>query len=298
MLRELTNRVDGEYLETLNTPSATAKAIQSSLKSLNSQSQSIVKEHQSYTELYQVPLFLAFVLFMMLHTRAVKYLVVLFMFFGISLEASFLDVIHLNSAYSSYGQKEYNATKSSLRKLKLESLQSRMLLANTLYRQREYKKAIALYRSIKSKSSKIKQVLYYNTANAYVMLGKYKEAKSYYAKTLQLGVDKDALFNLKLVALLQNKHNSNLGIANPKSQSSSSNKSEAKQSDKETKKSRDENQASSGSGLGGKSEKEKQTEKNKKRLILDKDKDEQKQPLSSKVYELINKGYIREKQPW
>jgi hypothetical protein len=26
--------------------------------------------------------------------------------------------------------------------------------------------------------------------------------------------------------------------------------------------------------------------------------EEEKHPLSSKTYELINKGYIREKQPW
>jgi Ca-activated chloride channel family protein len=62
------------------------------------------------------------------------------------------------------------------------------------------------------------------------------------------------------------------------------------------KQTRDENQESSGSGMGGESKKEKHSSKEKQRLILDEN--EEKQPLSSKVYELINKGYIREKQPW
>ena len=296
MLKELTSLVDGEYLEVLDTPSATANAMQSSLESLNSETQTISKEQQHYEELYQIPLLLAFILFLMLHTRAVKYLVVLFMFFGISLEASMFDVFHLNSAYSSYANKEYNATKSSLKKLEFESLESRVLLANTYYKQREYKKAIRVYNSIESTEGRVKQELYYNSANAYVMLGKYDKAKVYYVKALQLGVDEDALSNLKLVALLKDRLSAKLGIANPKSQSSSSSKSEAPKSKEDTKQNRDENQASSGSGMGGESKKEKQTNKEKQRLILDKD--EENQPLSSKVYELINKGYIREKQPW
>jgi Ca-activated chloride channel family protein len=296
MLKELNSLVDGEYLEALDTPNATAKAVQSSLESLNNKTKTISKEQQTYTELYQVPLFLAFVLFLMLHTRAVKYLVVLFMFFGISLEASVLDVFYLNSAYSSYHKEDYNATKRALKELEDESLESRVLLANTYYRQREYKKAIGLYHSIQSTSTKVKQELYYNSANAYAMLGKYDKAEAYYVKALQLGEDEDALSNLKLVALLTNRLNAKLGIANPKSQSSSSSKSEAPKSKEDTKQNRDENQASSGSGMGGESKKEKHSSKEKQRLILDEN--EEKQPLSSKVYELINKGYIREKQPW
>jgi Ca-activated chloride channel family protein len=59
-------------------------------------------------------------------------------------------------------------------------------------------------------------------------------------------------------------------------------------------KSREEDQPSSGSGAGSESKsKEKQKET---KLISDGNKEQQ--PLGSKVYDLINKGYIRETQPW
>jgi Ca-activated chloride channel family protein len=120
----------------------------------------------------------------------------------------------------------------------------------------------------------------------------YHNAKIYYTKTLQLGVDEDASHNLELVVLLADKKDAQLGIAHPKSQDAGSSKSESQ--DKEE--SRNEDKPSNGSGASGESTspKEKAEEKNK---LLD-DEDEEKYPLSSKVYELINKGYIHETRPW
>ncbi|TNF43128.1 MAG: VWA domain-containing protein, partial [Epsilonproteobacteria bacterium] len=62
-------------------------------------------------------------------------------------------------------------------------------------------------------------------------------------------------------------------------------------SDEET---RSEDEPSSGSGGGGESQTQKEQEEG--RLISDERAEQQ--PLGSKVYELINEGYIREKQPW
>ena len=128
------------------------------------------------------------------------------------------------------------------------------------------------------------------------MLKAYDKARLYYTKTLQLGKDEDALYNLKLVALLKKKEDAQLGIAHPKSQNSDASKSESQESDEDKEQSRDEDQPSSGSGSGGESKEEKSDKEEKKRLKMDKDAEAQ--PLSSKVYELINKGYIRETQPW
>jgi len=202
-----------------------------------------------------------------------------------------LDNYHLNLAYKSYKGTDFNETKRQLKQIKDRSLQSQMLLANTYYKQRAFKKAIQTYKSIRSTSPDIKQQLYYNIANAYAMLESYDKAKIYYTKALQLGEDTDAKHNLHLVALLSDKKSADLGIAHPKSQDSSSSKSESQE---ETKESKSEDEPSSGSGGGGESQTQKEQEKSK--LISD---DSQEQhPLGSKVYELINKGYIREKQPW
>ena len=296
MLKELVSEVDGNYVEVSSSPDSTAKILQNSFNNSKQASQKIHKKQYTYFELYQIPLLFALLLFIMLHTRAVKYLIPLFLLMGVNAQASLMDGFYLHNAYKAYYAQEFNTTKSTLQKIEVRSLQSQLTLANTYYKLKQYKKAIATYQSIRSTSAKIKQHIYYNTANAYAMLKTYDKARIYYTKALQLGEDADTLHNLKLVALLEKKEQAALGIAHPKSQNTSSTKSEKQESDKESKQNRDEDQPSSGSGSGGESKKEKNSDKEKKRLMMDNKEEEQ--PLSSKVYELINKGYIRETQPW
>ena len=219
-----------------------------------------------------------------------RYLLIFLLLTAFS-NASFWDLYHLNKAYISYDTKDYNTTLLHLKQIEIPSLQAQMALANSYYKLKAYQEAIVVYKSIQSTSIVIKQQLYYNIANAYVKLLDYDHAKGYYAKVLQLGEDEDAIYNLKLIALLSDKKESELGIAHPKSQNSGANQSE-KKSDKET--ARDEDKPSGGSGGDGKSGEE----KNQKKGKLMSDHTEEKHPLGSKVYELINEGYIYEKQPW
>lgn len=291
LLKELVYSVGGHYLTASNTPSTTAKNLQDIFELDEQKGEMVTKMQYYYIEFYQIPLFLALLLFIILHTRAVKYLIALFVLLGINAQASILDGYHLNKAYKSYQAQDFNISRQYLKKLDTQSLQSQFALANIFYKQGAYKKAIGLYSSIRSTSAVIKQRLFYNIANAYAMLEEYDKAKIYYTKALQLGTDEDSKYNLQFVALLQKKR-SKLGIAHPKSQSSDTSKS--KSQDKSKEKSRNEDSPSSGSGAGGEKSNSKKQEKNK--LMLDDN--QEKQPLSSKVYELINKGYIREKQPW
>jgi len=291
LLESLASSVSGAYFTASNTAKATADNLNDALQNNANKAQRVEKMQRHYLELYQIPLSLALLLFFMVHTRAVKYLLILFTLLGVQAEASILDNYHLNLAYKSYQGSDFNETERHLKQIKMRSLQSQMVLANTYYKQRAFKKAIQTYKSIRSTSPKTKQQLYYNIANAYAMLESYDKAKIYYTKALQLGEDTDAKHNLYLVALLSDQKSADLGIAHPKSQDSSSSKSESQE---ETKESKSEDEPSSGSGGGGESQTQKEQEKSK--LISD---DSQEQhPLGSKVYELINKGYIREKQPW
>lgn len=208
------------------------------------------------------------------------------------LEASFIDEYHLTQAYKSYQKQDFNQSTQHLKKIQTPSLQSQIASANSYYKKGNYKQAISIYKSIRSTSVKTKQQLYYNIANAYAQLEAYDKAKIYYTKTLQLGEESDARYNLNLVALLSDKKDASLGIAHPKSQSSDSSKSESQENDKEE--AREEDQPSSGSGGGGESS----SEKNQEKAKLTSDENTEQQPLGSKVYELINKGYIRETHPW
>ena len=296
LLKRVADAAGGVYLTPSTTPEASADAIIAHFEERTGTTERVTKKRYGYTELYQIPLLLAAVLFFMLHTRASRYLVLLFALLGIPLQAGLFDAYMLDRAYSRYQAHEYNATRSLLLKIENPSLQQRFALANTYYRLHRYKEAITLYKSIRSTSPRIKQKLYYNIANAYVMLKTYDKAKIYYTKALQLGDDADAEANLALVAQLQSRQASDLGIAHPQSQSSQNSRGKMA-SAKEEKAKQQEDQPSSGSGAGGQM-RQKSTRKEHKKLWLEYENDTAPQPLSSKVYELINKGYIREEQPW
>ncbi len=291
LLEQLASQTQGSYLTASSTPSSTAKALYTALHQ-EDDTELLSKKQHKYSELYQLPLLVAILLFLLLHTRAVKYLLLMFTLLGVNVEASFLESYYLDRAYASYEKKDFNTTQTYLSKLTTPSLQSQFAQANTYYQQGNYKKALKTYLSIRSTSTTIKQTLYYNIANCYAKQEQYEKAKRYYTKTLQLGEDKDAKANLKLVALLASKKEAELGIAHPKSQSSNSSKGKAQE--KKEEKMQKEDEPSSGSGEGGEKNNTKEQEKSK--LILDLN--QEKHPLSSKVYELINRGYIHEKQPW
>ena len=297
LLKSLSDAAEGTYLRAKGSPQQSADAIMKALLDSTDQTEKITKQHFAYRELFQIPLLVALVLFLMLHTRAARYLIVLFTLLGIQLHASFLDTYYLKSAYDHYASQEYNRTQQLLSSVSSPSLQLQFARANTYYRQHRYAQAIALYKRIRSTSPRIKQTLYYNIANAYVMMKRYTKAKMYYTKALQLGDDADARHNLALVAQMQEIERSKLGIAHPKSQSAPNSKNSASKEDEETQEKRRQEQSGSGSGAGGQN-KHKNTRKQQKKGYLEYDENATPQPLSSKVYELINKGYMRETQPW
>ncbi len=290
LLGQLTSHTGGSYIEAASTPEKTAEELQN-IFAKQKLSQAVKKQYR-YTEFYQIPLFIALILFIILHTRAVKYLITFFLLLGIQAEASILDSYYLQKAYKSYQANDLNHTEALLQQIETPSLQSQFALANTYYKLCAYKKAIHIYNSIHTTSPKIKQKLYYNLANSYVKLKEYDKAKLYYTKTLQLGEEHDAKQNLALIALWETEKKKALGVAHPKSQNSDTHASDATQKSEEKQEQKE--QTSSGSGSGGESKSGKK--KDQKKLIMDAK--EKKQPMSSKVYELINKGYIRETQPW
>ena len=293
LLKTLSQALNGTYIEPQSTPEETADAIEKSFASVEETAHTITKKRYSYTELYPLLLAVALLLFFMAHTRASKYLILLFGLLGISAQASPFDLYYLKTAYNAYNKGDYNSSTALLEKHTNPSLQRRYALASTYYKQGRYEKALTLYRSIQTRSPSLKQRLFYNIANAYVHLKAYDKAKIYYTKALQLGSDADALHNLKLVVLLQQKAAAK-GRSLPKPQgndTSAATMSEAKEQNDQ------EQQSSSGSGSGGENSRQTKERANKREQLLMDDTSQQ-QPLGSKVYELINKGYIRETQPW
>jgi Ca-activated chloride channel family protein len=247
-------------------------------------------------EYYAFPLLLSLLLFFLVHTRGIKVILVVLIFLGIEAQASFRDDYYLISAYNSYKNQAFKSSQVEVKKIHRPTLQSRLLLAHTFYKEEAYKEALKVYVSIRSTSPQTKHYLYYHIANTHAMLHKYSKAKHYYAKALALKDDEDTRHNLHLIALLEDQEDASLGIAHPKSQSNASSQNSNISSDKEAQEEDKPSSSNGGKGEGSKNESPK--EKPPSKLISDESETENIHPLGSKVYELINKGYIREKRPW
>jgi Ca-activated chloride channel family protein len=293
MLKRLANQVDGSYHEVEGSPKTTANAL---LAQLHTPKQLIEREQKSYKEYYMYPLGLALLLFFLHHTYFRKYLLLLFVAVGLPLQASSLsigfDTVVLHHAYSAYKTEQYKEVLHKLHAIENPTLESQLLLANTYYQLGEYEKAKPIYLSLKSDQKRIQQMLYYNLGNLHTKQHQYTQAKRYYALTLQLGEDADARFNLNQIALLKDRKFTS-GIQNPASSSStpSSNTSQNQESQK----------SSEGSKSGGSSGSEKSASKSeidRLKLTPHHEKSRQQLPISSKVYDVINEGYIYEKTPW
>ncbi|MFK5976499.1 MAG: VWA domain-containing protein [Sulfurovum sp.] len=293
ILKPLASFVSGEYLLASSSAQNTAQNINKSI-SLNA-TKEIKKEKRHDRQLYQIPLFIALILFLILHTRFIKYLFIFYSLLGVNTHASFWDIYHLHSGYSSYIDRDFKSSSKIFMQIEDISLQSQIALANSFYKTENYKKSIEIYKSIKSTSPKTKQLLYYNIANSYAMLELYKEAKRYYIYSLQLGEDNDTKHNLNLIIFKEEKQKLK-GISKPQSQSDANAPKKSKEDKDENKnKPKEESQSDSNSG-GGKNKNQSKPQKTK--LTIDTKPKKPKHPLSSKVYDLINKGYINETKPW
>lgn len=291
LLKPLTQSVGGVYI-TPSTIQETTEAIHHALADFRVLSQTLQKNRYHYQEYYQIPLLIALLLLLLLHTRGVRYLILFFGLFGLSAHASIFDHYHLHQAYTHYQQKHFAKAIKHLNKIETHSLQSQVALANSYYKHAQFKKAITLYKRIHSTNKKVKQQLFYNIANAYALQHRYSKAKTYYIKALQLGEDIATLHNLREILMLQEKRDT-IGLQHPKAQS---NTKTAPKSDQESQ-AKEQKKSSDSSGTGG-AKGSANKEKNKAQTPQTTHTKREHYPLSSKVYELINKGYIHEKQPW
>lgn len=295
-INPLLKTLDASYIEASSSPYSTARMLENSLDKSSQTKNAITKMKKQNQELYFIPLLFALVLFLLLHTKGIKYLLLVLSLLGIQAHASFLDDYHLISAYKAYEKQEYTSSIQALKNIDKASLQSLMLLAHTYYKQGKYKNALILYHSIRSKQKSIKQSLYYHIANSHALLHEYSKAKSYYAKALQLGEDEDSRYNLGLIALLGDKEKASLGIAHPKSQSNASSSTKNISSKEDT--NEEDKPSTNDSGKGEGSTSPQKAKKPPSKLLADDKEEENPQPLGSKVYELINKGYMHEQRPW
>ena len=124
LLKRLAEATGGVYLQASGSPKKDAAALTDTFDA-HAQTQQADKQRHSYIELFYLPLLLAIILFVLLHTRASRYLIVLFALAGVEIHAGIFEGITLQKAYTHYQKGEYNATRAMLEKLDTPSLQQR-----------------------------------------------------------------------------------------------------------------------------------------------------------------------------
>jgi len=281
----------GDVIE-FSSPKETSSDIQSWIQEQTVAKNGLKRQQYSYQELYFIPTFLALILIFLSGTRFIIKLIPLLAIFGINAEANILDSLYLNQAYNSYQTRDYNSTLKYLTKIEDRSLEGEIIKANTLYKIERYKEAKAIFKSIKTTNPKIKKQLLYNLGNCEAKLSYYDKAKEYYIQSLSFGEDNDTIHNLEVVIFLKQRYKSKLGMTNPQNAQPSNSIDKATQAKDKPNGKKEQKDGSSG---GDGSQKSKLSTI---KMVKSTTKTSSKREISSKAYDLINEGYIKEDRPW
>ncbi|MBT3882071.1 MAG: tetratricopeptide repeat protein, partial [Campylobacteraceae bacterium] len=139
-----------------------------------------------------------------------------------------------------------------------------------LYSKGYYTKSLKVFKSLKSNDANIKSTLFYNVGNCQYQLKDFKRAILNYRKSLELVYNNDANINLSMALFKSN--------LTPQMKKNTA----QKEGEKKFENSNDDSNSKSSTTVNLK-------------IVTTK---ENKHQLGSKSYNMINKGYIDEKQPW
>ena len=268
LLLELAKETGGVYLPFKNADK-TADAVLEALKKISVKTDFSIQT-RSYVELFWIPLAIALILILLAWVRLPKKILVLLPFLAVQSDAGILDWYYIRQAQKAYHEKRYREGVEALERLSRPTLQSRFDQALMLYKKGAYREAIAILESLQSKDPRLKQKILFLLGNAYAKRKAYDKARYAYLQALVLGRDPDILYNLRLIADKRAKKQKKPPVYKKSGQNHLAFAAKQKPKKSNTK---------SGS----------QKSKTKRALT---------RPLGYKAYEMINKGYIDEKNPW
>ncbi|NPA81805.1 MAG: VWA domain-containing protein [Epsilonproteobacteria bacterium] len=239
-------------------------------------------------ELFFVPLLIAFFLYLHIHTTLFEKIKFIKKFLPLlvvgSLFGDVLEEYEMKKGYEAFLKGDYKKAEEIFKDLNY--LESRYALGVVRMKEGRFSDALKIFRSLKSKDRGIKAKIFLNMAYCYEKMRDYERAKEFYVKSMALNASKEAMDGLKRVVFKKNQKKMPLPFSKQKIVNK---KSENLKSSKKSTGSVNRNQALlSSNSKGGKKSKNSSVVSKKSKNI----------PVSSKVYELINKGYIDEKNPW
>jgi Ca-activated chloride channel family protein len=203
-IKELATQTGGVYIESV----LGDDDIKTMLKEIESMTEkSTMKEETiaQYIQLFYYPLGLAVFFLLLAFSSVPKSVAKSFILLGfISLSipdarAGLLDFQKLQNAKEAYSQEDYAKSRSIYEEFALQSPEAVYNLANTLYKDKEYEKALKVFEKVKTENSELKAKALYNSGNTNVQLKQYKEALSAYEKSLELKEDKETRENYEAV---------------------------------------------------------------------------------------------------
>jgi Ca-activated chloride channel family protein len=254
-------------------------------------SEGIQKEKVGYKELFWIPLLLALTLFWFQFVSIPKKILVLIPFLTLQADASLLDWYYILQANRSYQEGAYKVSAQNFEKIEHKTMQSQMNLANSYYQVGNFKKAKSLYASLSSTTPQLKKIILYKLGNCSAKLKEYDAAKRFYQKALAFGNDEDIVYNLKLIAEKKQKQRRDFPVFKSEDKAKDSTPQGSKKQKSEPKGSKKVTKTGMGSKASGQSSKTKSSSQKVQPSKLTR-------PMGFKAYELINKGYISEKNPW
>jgi Ca-activated chloride channel family protein len=203
-IKELATQTGGVYIESV-LGEDDIKAMLKEIESMTEKSTMKEETIAQYIQLFYYPLALA-VFFLLLAFSSVpksvaKSLVLLgFVVFSIpDARAGLLDFQKLQNAKEAYAQEDYAKSRSIYEEFALQSPEAVYNLANSLYKDKEYEKALKVFDKVKTDNPDLKAKVLHNSGNTHVQLKQYKEALSAYEKSLELKEDKETRENYEAV---------------------------------------------------------------------------------------------------
>jgi len=301
ILKPLASKTDGFYFEINSAEEDLSSQLETALNEQNLQAQELNTDVISYKELYYFPLLIAFIILFLALTKFLKFIPFLTLLFFIypnfSAQASLIDFHYKKIAVKAYNDGNYTLAIKNFKKLEA-SQYAYMSIANSYYKDKQYKNSLRYYSKIQSHNMHIKSILLYNMGNAAFRLKKYQRAENYYKQSLAVGYSIEAKENLFVIYKEQLKAKVNVADMLPtiddKKVKTITKKNDTKKDDKEDALSSSQQKSNTASQGGGGKKTKKQ--KNKKTDKMKNEKNNYK--MGYNAYELINKGYINETKPW
>jgi len=167
------------------------------------------KRFKTYTELFYYPLsfgiFLLLIAFSSLpklsfkNKKTIQSILFLILFFNLDkINAATFDFQTIIDANKAYKAKDYEKAAEEYKKVN-KSPQAKYNQACSLYKEKKFKEAINIYKSIESDDKDLNYKKFHNLGNAYVKTQNLQEAKKAYENALKLKNDKQTKENLELV---------------------------------------------------------------------------------------------------